>query len=142
MNIQHITHLAHKLQDEMPFISGIHSPEDHQQALLLMDELIGDYDANLLLIDVLWPKIHAYEESAPELAEFNQRIDGLDAGASMLRLLMDQHNLTTSDFKSEIGPKSSVSMICNQKRSLTRDHIEKLSQRFEISPALFFNGLS
>jgi HTH-type transcriptional regulator/antitoxin HigA len=76
------------------------------------------------------------------LAEFNQRIEGVDTGASMLRLLMDQQNLTTSDFKSEIGPKSSVSIICNQKRYLARYHIEKLSQRFEISPALFFNGLS
>ncbi|KZZ73598.1 hypothetical protein A3766_19820 [Oleiphilus sp. HI0132] len=103
-----------------------------------MDELIEDYDANLLLIDVLWSKIHAYEEEAPEFQEFNSRVGSMDAGASMLRLLMEQHNLTMSDFKEEIGPKSSVSMICNEKRSLTKEHIDKLSKRFEISPALFF----
>jgi len=138
MNIQHITQLAHELQNEMPYISGIHSSEDHQEALLLMNELVENYDENLLLIDILWPKIQAYEETAPELAEFNQRINQIDAGAAMLRILMTQHNLNTSDFKNEIGPKSSVSMICNEKRSLTKDHIEKLSKRFGISPALFF----
>lgn len=138
MNIQHITQLAHELQSEMPFIAGIHSTEDHQEALALMDELVEDYDANLLLIDVLWSKIHAYEEEAPEFQEFNSRVESMDASASMLRLLMEQHNLTMSDFKEEIGPKSSVSMICNEKRSLTKDHIDKLSKRFEISPALFF----
>jgi len=138
MNIQHITQLALELKNEMPFIGGIHSPEDHKDALLLMDELVEDYDENLLLIDILWPKIQAYEEAAPELAEFNQRVEAMDPGAAMLRVLMDQHSLNTSDFRNEIGPKSSVSMICNQKRSLTKDHIEKLSKRFGISPALFF----
>jgi len=138
MNIQHITQLAHELQSEMPFIAGIHSLEDHQEALALMDELVNDYDANLLLIDVLWAKIYVYEEEAPEFQDFNASIESKDAGASMLRLLMDQYNLTMSDFKNEIGPKSSVSMICNEKRSLTKGHIEKLSKRFEISPALFF----
>lgn len=138
MNIQHITQLAHQLQSEMPFIGGIQSPEEHQAALTLMEELIDDYDGNLLLIDVLWSKIEAYEEEAPELKEFNKRIKSMEAGAAMLRLLMDQHGLNTSDFKDEIGPKSSVSMICNEKRSLTKDHIVKLSKRFSISPALFF----
>jgi HTH-type transcriptional regulator/antitoxin HigA len=138
MNIQHITQLAHELQSEMPFISGIHSPEDHKAALTLMDELVDDYDGNLLLIDVLWSKVQDYEEYAPELKEFNQRIESMDAGAAMLRLLMNHHGLNTSDFKEEIGPKSSVSMICNEKRSLTKEHIEKLSKRFVVSPALFF----
>lgn len=120
MNIQHITQLAHELQSEMPFIAGIHSSEDHREALTLMDELVDDYDANLLLIDVLWSKIHAYEEEAVEFQAFNSRIDSMDAGASMLRLLMKQHNLTMSDFKHEIGTKSSVSMICSEKRSLKK----------------------
>jgi len=138
MNIQHITQLAHELQNEMPFMGGINSSEDHKAALTLMDELVGDYDGNLLLIDVLWSKIQSYEDSAPELKEFNERIESMDAGAAMLRLLMSHHGLNTSDFKEEIGPKSSVSMICNEKRSLTKVHIERLSKRFLVSPALFF----
>ena len=52
---------------------------------------------------------------------------------------MNQHNLTLSDFKTEIGSKSLVSMILNGKRNLTKDHIAKLSSKFNLDPALFFN---
>jgi hypothetical protein len=44
----------------------------------LLNELTDD-DNNLLLIDVLWNKIEDYENSAPELAEFNQRIENLNS---------------------------------------------------------------
>ena len=138
MNIQHITQLASDLKSEIPFIGGIYSAEQHEEALSLMDELTEDYDNNLLLIDLLWPKIEAYEDAAPELSDFNQRIKNIDSGASMLRVLMQHHNLKTSDFRDEIGVKSVVSMIANEKRKLTAEHIKKLSARFDISPALFF----
>ncbi len=138
MNIQHITDLAQQLQNEMPFISGINSEQENEAALELMNELTDDYDNNLLLIDVLWAKIEDYENNSPELAEFNQRIENLNSGSSMLRLLMDQHGLNTTSFAQEIGGKSTVSMICNEKRKLTAEHIEKLANRFDISPALFF----
>jgi HTH-type transcriptional regulator/antitoxin HigA len=138
MNIQHITQLAHQLQSELPFVDGIHSSKEYDEALLLMNKLTEDYDNNLLLIDVLWPKIEVYEETISDFSEFNQRIQDIDPGASMLRLLMDQHNLKTTDFREEIGVKSVVSMIANEKRKLTMEHIKKLSVRFDISPALFF----
>jgi HTH-type transcriptional regulator/antitoxin HigA len=138
MNIQSVTQLANKLQNEMPFMDGINSSQDHQDALAMMDELTENGDHNLLLIDLLWPKIEQYEETAPELSEFNDRIGNMEAGASMLRVLMSQHQLKTSDFQDEIGAKSVVSMIANEKRKLTADHIKKLSLRFDISPALFF----
>ena len=138
MNIQHITDLSNQLQSEIPFISGINSEGENEAALELMNELTDNYDNNLLLIDILWAKIEAYEETAPELEEFNKRIDSIDGGASMLRLLMEHHGLNTTSFTNEIGGKSTVSMICNEKRKLTAEHIQKLSTRFDISPALFF----
>ena len=140
MNAQLAIRLVVELQAEIPFIGGIHSPEQHEAAIELMDELTDDYEANHLLIDLLFPTIEAYEDSAPEFTEFNARIEALDGGASMLRLLMDQHGLNTTSFADEIGGKSTVSMICNEKndRKLTTEHIKKLSARFEISPALFF----
>lgn len=138
MNTQRITELAQQLQGEIPFMSGISSSDQYAEALSLMDELVDAYDDNLLLIDVLWPKIEAYEDTSPEFSEFNNRIDGMNAGSSMLRVLIDQYKLKTTDFQNEIGGKSTVSMICNEKRQLTTDHIKKLSERFGISPALFF----
>ena len=57
----------------------------------------------------------------------------------MLRVLIDQHDLTVSDLQDEIGSKSLVSMILSGKRNLTKEHIQRLSQRFHISPSLFFD---
>lgn len=138
MNIALIAKLVSEIQTEIPFINGINNSAEHDQALSLMDELIKDYDTNLLIIDLLWPKIEEYEFNCLELTEFHQQIKNIEPGASMLRLLMANHHLKTSDFKNEIGVKSTVSLICNEKRKLTAEHIKKLSARFEISPALFF----
>lgn len=138
MNIALISKLVSEIQTEIPFISGINNASEHEDALLLMDELIEDYDANLIVIDLLWPKIEAYELNCSELSEFHQQIKSIEPGASMLRLLMINHHLKTSDFKNEIGVKSTVSLICNEKRKLTATHIKNLSKRFDISPALFF----
>jgi len=52
---------------------------------------------------------------------------------------MDQHGLGVFDLP-EIGSKSLVSKIMNQRDGqLTRQHIDALSRRFNISPALFFS---
>lgn len=58
-------------------------------------------------------------------------------GVDVLRFLMDQHGLTQSQLP-EIGKQSVVSEILAGKRSLTVDHIRKLSQRFSVNPLVFF----
>ena len=45
--------------------------------------------------------------------------------------------LKGTDFP-KIGNKTLISKILNGRRSLTKEHIAKLSERFAISPALFF----
>lgn len=67
------------------------------------------------------------------------RIDQVNPAVSALRLLMEQLGLGVNDLP-EIGSKSYVSKILNERdRQLTRQHIEALSRRFQVSPALFFN---
>ena len=63
----------------------------------------------------------------------------MDSGVAVLRTLMEQYELRTNDFKDEIGGKSMVSMILNGSRKLSRDHIQALSNRFHVSPAVFFD---
>lgn len=41
----------------------------------------------------------------------------LDLGVAMLRVIIDQHQLTQSDFKNEIGEKSLVSLILKGERN-------------------------
>lgn len=62
----------------------------------------------------------------------------MDSGVAILRTLMEQYQLKTGDFKNEIGGKSMVFMILNGSRALSRHHIQALSARFHISPAMFF----
>jgi len=58
-----------------------------------------------------------------------------------LQALIDRYRLNLSDLKEEVGSKSTVSLILSGKRNLTRTHIEKLSARFKVNPAVFFDPL-
>ncbi|USE34123.1 type II toxin-antitoxin system HigA family antitoxin [Endozoicomonas sp. SCSIO W0465] len=127
------------LFSEARFISRIHNEAEYEQALELMDELIEDYDRYLPLIEVLSVAIEKWEDESEEFSEFNRRIEALDDGVAILRTLMDQYHLKADDLKTELGSKSLVSMILNGTRNLTRDHIQALSERFKISPSVFFH---
>ena len=125
---------------EASFVSRIHNEAEYEQALELMDELIEDYDKYLPLIEVLSASIEKWEDESEQFSDFNKRIDLLDDGVAILRTIMDQYQLKADDLKNELGSKSLVSMILNGSRNLTRDHIQALSQRFKLSPSVFFNG--
>jgi len=56
----------------------------------------------------------------------------------VLAELMAVNNLKQKDLAPVLGSESIVSEILNRKRELNKQHIEKLSQRFKVSPALFF----
>lgn len=109
---------------------------DYHDALALVEHLL-ETDENNVLVDILCQKITAYESTMPKVIAMNERLATVDSGTSMLRLLIDQHSLTLSDFENEIGKKAMVSLILNGKRQLSLDHIHKLAARFNISPALF-----
>lgn len=130
---------AKSLFAEAGFIGHIRDENDYAQALALMDELIESYDEYLPLIEVLSTSIARWEDGSEEFVEFNTRNERLNTGVAVLRALMDQYNLNTTDFKEEIGGKSMVSMVLSGNRQLSKEHIEALSRRFKISPALFFD---
>jgi HTH-type transcriptional regulator/antitoxin HigA len=137
MGIAAIKNKALALLDEAGFLRGIANDSDYAQALALMDDLIGDYEANRPLILILTDAIERWENQATEFAEFNAQIAGLK-DVDTLKLLMEQHGLGVADLP-EIGSKSLVSKILNGRgRNLTKDHIAALSKRFDISPSVFF----
>ncbi|OGH63907.1 MAG: hypothetical protein A3I06_05035 [Candidatus Lindowbacteria bacterium RIFCSPLOWO2_02_FULL_62_12] len=57
---------------------------------------------------------------------------------NMLGFLMEQNGMSQYDLADDLGGQSVVSDILNGKRKLSREHIERLSKRFHISPASFF----
>jgi HTH-type transcriptional regulator/antitoxin HigA len=56
----------------------------------------------------------------------------------VLQELLDANDLKQKDLAPLLGSESIVSEVLSGKRRLTRDHIERLSERFRVSPAVFF----
>jgi len=139
MSYAMIKEKAHELFEQAHFITHIDNEEDYTEALALMDDLIEDYDHNKSLIDILSLSIEKWEDQSEYFSEFNKDINTLNNDVSLLRVLMSQHHLKAENLKNEIGSKSLVSMILNGKRKLTIAHIQALSNRFNISPSLFFS---
>jgi HTH-type transcriptional regulator / antitoxin HigA len=56
----------------------------------------------------------------------------------VLRFLMEQHDLKQKDLADVFGTPSIVSEVLSGKRELNKDQIKRLSERFHVSPELFF----
>ena len=55
-----------------------------------------------------------------------------------LSFLMEEHGLKQKDLIEIFGSRSTVSEVISGKRELTKEQIRRLSQRFHVSPELFF----
>jgi HTH-type transcriptional regulator/antitoxin HigA len=58
----------------------------------------------------------------------------------VLRFLMERNGLSQKDLIPEFGVESTVSLVLTGKRNMNRDHIARLSERFHVSPAVFFQA--
>ena len=56
----------------------------------------------------------------------------------IIRHLMAEHQLRQKDLLDVFGTESIVSDVLNGKRDLTKEHIRRLSARFNVSPSVFF----
>ena len=56
----------------------------------------------------------------------------------VLHFLMDQHGLKQKDLLDVFGTPSIVSEVLSGKRELNKDQIKRLSDRFQVSPEMFF----
>ena len=125
-------------------ILHIKTEDDYQAALGTIEHLFSEAkdtadDPLNDLIEIISRAIDKYELTQQDIVFFEKQANNVSQDISVIRVLMNQHNLTLSDFKTEIGSKSLVSMILNGKRNLTKEHIAKLSSKFNLDPALFFN---
>lgn len=124
-------------------ITHINNNATYEKALqyvsALMDKAPDDPNSTLNgIIETISKSISEYENTLEDVQAFEKGVSEIPVDIAMLRLLMDQHELNGTDFP-EIGDKTLVSKILKGDRNLTKDHIVKLSERFEISPALFFD---
>ena len=131
------------LQTAQPYLH-IRNESDYEGALQALEALLEKASDTLEdplnpLIELLSQAIASYEAQDEELVAFLDEADAIPADIALLRALMQQHGLTGSDLP-EIGDKTMVSKVLNQKRTLQRDAMEKLAARFGIRPAMFLGG--
>lgn len=113
----------------------IHNQSEYQSAVATLNRLldeIGNNETHPLygFLEVLGALIEHYEEEHIEL----KRASGIET----LKYLMEEHHLRQNDLP-EIGSQGVVSEILKGKRQLNVHQIRKLSERFKVSPAVFFD---
>jgi HTH-type transcriptional regulator/antitoxin HigA len=82
------------------------------------------------LADLLTLLIEDYEEKNYQLPR--------SSPLAVIEFLMEQHGLKRKDLADVFGTPSIVSEVLNGKRELNKEQIRRLSERFEVSPELFF----
>ncbi len=125
--------VSEKYALEVSSPAPITSERQHEEYLSVLDKLASkDNPTNEeeKYAEVLMTLVEAYEE------EHHSIPDAPPVG--VLRALMDANNLRQKDLVSVFGSESIVSEVLHKKRGLNKTHIEKLSKRFRVSPAVFF----
>jgi len=111
----------------------IASERQHMEYLSVLDKLASKGNPTReeeKYAEVLITLIEAYEEEHHAIPDASP--------VEVLRVLMDANDLRQKDLVPIFGTESIVSEVLNQKRKLNKTHIEKLSKRFRVSPAIFF----
>jgi HTH-type transcriptional regulator/antitoxin HigA len=114
--------------------------------LIHSDEELDEYTQALFALTAK-PDPTPEEEAAIELItllveRYEQERYPIPAAdpADVLRFLLEQSGLSQRDIVPELGSESAVSLVLSGKRKLNRDHIARLSRRFNVSPAVFFGA--
>jgi HTH-type transcriptional regulator/antitoxin HigA len=111
----------------------IASERQHEEYLLVLDKLASKHHPSReeeKYAEVLITLIEAYEEEHHSIPDASP--------IQILRSLMEANDLRQKDMIPIFGAESIVSEVLRKKRALNKTHIERLSKRFGVSPALFF----
>jgi HTH-type transcriptional regulator/antitoxin HigA len=111
----------------------IHNERENELATELLERLAFKEDlsqAETDLIELLSVLIGDYEKKHHPVAAASP--------IEVLEELMAANNLKQKDLVDVFGVESTVSAVLSGKRDITRGQIGRLSERFGVSPAVFF----
>ena len=129
---EQLEHAWRHLQALVP-MAAIRTESQYDQALETLNRLldtVGDDETHPLydLLDTLGVLIHTYEESHAPAGD----VSGID----VLKLLMEEHQLTPADLP-ELGTPAQVADLLAGRPALNVAHIHTLAKRFGVSAATF-----
>ena len=123
---------AHLLGDALPHV--IHTDAENDRSTAVLEGLLRKKRRTAeekRLAELLTLLIEEFERRQYALPRQAGPVD-------LLRHLMDSNGLRQVDLLDVFGTASVVSEVLSDKRELSKAHIAKLSERFHLSPALFF----
>ena len=116
----------------------IHSEKENERCIAMLEALDRKEERKA-------KKLSAAERRLAELLtvlieDFEQEAYALKPArpVEVLRELIESNGLKQKDLLDIFGTPSIVSEVLREKRSLTVEHIRKLSRRFHVSPEVFF----
>ena len=125
--------VAEKYALEVGSPTPITSERQHKEYLSVLDKLAAKErptSEEEKYAEVLMTLIEAHERE-------NHRVP--DASPlEVLSALMEANNLRQKDLVPIFGSEGIISEVLHKKRGLSKTHIQKLSARFHVSPAVFF----
>ena len=115
-------------------VAAIHTPKEYERAVALTNRLldvVGEDESHPLagLLDLIGELVAAYEAREQPVPDA--------APGDVLRLLMQQNDLTQTDLRQELGGQPVVSAVLNGKRTINARQAKALAARFSVSPAVF-----
>lgn len=111
----------------------IKSEEDLEKTQVIVNSLLDkgklteEEEDYLFVLGML---IHEYEEKQDLVPDIY--------GVELLKVLIEEENLKQKDLVAIFKTESIVSDVLKGKRKLTVEHIQKLGEFFNVSPAVFF----
>lgn len=131
--IQNEREYAELLAEVLPHV--IHTEEENERSTIALEKLLAKSNRTpeeYRLTELLTLLIEDFEAKHYSL----QPATPLD----ILRHLMESNGLRQVDLIGVFGTASIASEVLSGKRALAKSPIEKLSQRFNVSSELFFEG--
>lgn len=125
--------VSEKYALEVSSPTPITSERQHEEYLSVQNKLASKEDPTSeeeKYAEVLLTLIEAYEEERHSLPDASP--------VEVLRALLEANDLRQKDLVPIFGSESIVSEVLHKRRNLNKAHIEKLSKRFHVSPAVFF----
>ena len=125
--------VSEKYSLEVGAPTPITSERQHEEYLSVLDKLAAKEcptSEEEKYAELLMTLIEVYEEEHYPVPDASP--------LEVLRALMEANNLRQKDLVPIFGSEGIVSEVLHRKRELNKSHIEKLSARFRVSPAVFF----
>jgi HTH-type transcriptional regulator / antitoxin HigA len=114
--------------------SVVHTEKENERYISVLEALDQKGDkltvAERRLAELLTVLVEDFEEKTYALKAARP--------VDVLHELMQSNGLKQKDMLDIFGTPSIISEVLREKRSLTVDHIRKLSRRFQVSPEVFF----